>query len=701
MDAQPIYQRLLNGLGDKHCVFSHTPRGIVEYVSPGFKVLFGISPDEIIGKDWRILNLTAESLIACETADQQILADQQPQSIEISSIHPDGSVRIIEANYNPVIENGVIVMLDGICTDITESKRAEKEIAIVNQELQTINRIIATSTSILDTNELLDKILIEALQIVELEGGTVCLIDPDNTLRIVAEKNTSEETIADLTQNKIKVGDCLCGNCALDKCPLILRNRSEVLDYSTREAQRNEDIHFHAAFPFIVKEKCVGVLCVFTFTDKKPTARSLKLLETLTAQVALVIENAVLFDSAQKEIEERKQIEHALLDALEQAKEATAAKSRFLANMSHEIRTPMNGVLGVAQLLASTSLDDEQSELVEMLNQSGNHMMSVINDILDIAKIEAGKFELSHEPFNISQFMDHALMPIQLLAQNKGLTFCYHTSNAIPSALIGDPARIGQILTNLASNAVKFTQTGSITIDCMLVHKANTRATVCFTITDTGIGIPTDKLDQVFEPFFQVDGSNTRKFGGTGLGLSISRQIAEMMNGKLNLSSSAGNGTTVTLTLPLEAKVDPSTESNTENNLSIDNTAAHILIVEDDAISATLANTLIKLIGVSADTATTGEEALLLLKSRKYALVLMDCALPIMDGYTATRAIRSGVAGEANKTIPIIAQTAHAMTGDENKCLESGMNDYISKPLNHAKLTELLNKWLPIQFSNN
>ena len=392
---------------------------------------------------------------------------------------------------------------------------------------------------------------------------------------------------------------------------------------------------------------------------------------------------------------ERMRMMDALKQSLAQAEAATRAKSRFLANMSHEIRTPMTGLLGMASLLASSELNEKQIEYVRMMNQSGERLMRVINDILDIARIESGVMENVENTIGVCELVNSVLTPIANRARLKGLAFDIDLSNDIPDALSGDPTRIAQVLTNLADNAVKFTKAGYVRVRCALLHRSSTSAQIQFIVTDSGIGIPQDKIERIFEPFFQVDGSNSREYGGAGLGLSIARELTALMGGELRIESVPGKGTTCSLTLTMQIAGTDDSADRERKGYGFEPIDGHVLIAEDDRVSSILMNAFVRKLGLTADTVQSGQEVITMLPSGRYDLILMDCEMPGMNGYDTTRAIRDGAAGEAVKRIPIIAQTAYAMKDDRVKCIEAGMDDYISKPLDFDTLTAILKKWLP------
>lgn len=395
-------------------------------------------------------------------------------------------------------------------------------------------------------------------------------------------------------------------------------------------------------------------------------------------------------------ITEQVKRESALRDALQHAQAATAAKGQFLANMSHEIRTPMNGVIGCTQLLSLTELDQDQQPLVEMLEESGKRMMTIVDDILDFSRIEAGKVSVNPEPIDIRNMVESVVVPFMSMASQKGLEFNFKIDPMVPPKLIGDPTRIGQILTNLTNNAIKFTDQGSVGLSCDLMRLAEDKATLRFKVVDTGIGMSQQVLEKIFDAFFQAEESNTRKYGGAGLGLAISKQLAEMLGGSLEISSTENLGTRCLLTLPLETmeELPKTAPTPVDQPPEISPSKHRILIVEDDPHSQAIARIFLKRLGLHSGTASNGKEALHKLSRSHYDLILMDCRMPEMNGFELTRAIRDGEAGDTPTDIPIIALTAYAMRADADRCIEAGMSDYLAKPIQMDTLSVVLKKWL-------
>jgi len=425
-------------------------------------------------------------------------------------------------------------------------------------------------------------------------------------------------------------------------------------------------------------------------------ASQLSFLNRLLAGVALLavlVLATIIIRRQVKQLSLIKDLEEARKTALQ----SVEAKDQFMANMSHEIRTPLNAIRGFGRILTQTPLNEEQQKYTSIISTASENLLNIVNDILDFSKIEAGNLVMKNKVFKLAEVMNEVELMFTPLAQEKELQLIFSSGPGQPEFIRGDPERLRQILVNLLSNAIKFTNAGTVTISLQYSEGRGNRIKTKFTVADTGVGIPPEKVDIIFERFEQLDHSSTRQQGGTGLGLAITKKLVEAMGGRINLKSEINKGSVFTTELEFEkvnhltAGQELMTPVHSTDSVSLSH--IRILVAEDNMMNQLLVESILEKYDVVADIVENGEEALTAMRSQKYDLVLMDVQMPMIDGITATRLVRK----EISSNLPIIAMTAHVLPGEREKCIDAGMNDYLSKPLDEDEVIAMLKRYFSLQ----
>jgi len=637
-------------------------KGKLIRINSEFVNLFGYIKDEAIGKSLDKLITTGEQVKEAKELSGEI-ANGKVVSTETIRTHKDGSIIDVSLLGTPVIINGEHVGVFGIYRDISERKRAER-----------IQKLIYEISHAVLTTENLEQLF----QIIKEQLSTI--MDTKNFFIALYNKETDSLSLPFFRDEKdqfdsIPAGKTLTAYVIRENKPILLDSNAVIqLEKEGKVDLVGTPSKVWLGVPLQAEDEIVGVISLQSYDDENAfNERDLEILQFISNQAGLSID--------------RKRAEQNLIIAKQKAEEAAMAKQQFLSTMSHEIRTPMNAVIGMTHLLMQEEPREDQMEYLNALKFSGENLLVLINDILDFSKIESGKVFFEETSFSLNDLVSGIKQTFIYRSDEKGLNLVLEVDSAIPDYVIGDPARLNQVLTNLIGNAIKFTENGSVKIGIILKKELNRSVDIEFSVQDTGIGIPADKLDYIFESFSQASTDTTRKFGGTGLGLAICKKLLELQNSEIKVESNPGEGSKFyfQLTFRKSDTVSPKVITMDLEESFERLKGKRILYAEDNEINQIVAEKLLVKRGVEIENAENGKVAIEKLAAGTYDLILMDLHMPEMNGYEATKIIRNSKDPKI-KSIPIIAITASVMIEVQEEIRRSGMNDFILKPFNPNEL---------------
>jgi PAS domain S-box-containing protein len=619
-------------------------KGNINFVNKRVKNCTGIEPEEIIGKHFSTLVDKTWVPIINNNFRRQIQTKEFELQIEFPLNVKSGEPIWVEQSSTVMSEDGKPVGFQCILKDITEKKKAEEEAKKSEMEKEENQYRLQ---SILDNSTLI-------VYIKDLDGRYLLINKKYKELYQLTEEQAIGKTDFDLL--------------------------------SSDEAQRNFDMD-----QYVIREQK-------TIEIEETIEKSGNTYNLLMVRFPLYDKNHNIYGTVgiANDITERFLYGKHLIEEKSKAEMAEQLQEQFLANMSHEIRTPMNGIIGMTNILIDTPLSDEQKEFVHVIKKSSDNLLVLINDILDLSKIKAGKLRIENIDFQLRETVENTLAPFNVKIMEKGLKLGFVVDRNIPDMLIGDPHRLNQVLTNLLGNAVKFTEKGEINLGIKLLERHDDTVSLEFSVSDTGIGVSPDKLKYIFESFTQAETGITRKFGGTGLGLSITKKLIELQHGAIDVSSEQGKGTIFTFVLDygISSKQEIGKPKRLSELRTLDNnrlSGKKILVVEDNETNQKVIFHMLKKFGVDIRIVNNGKEAIQVLEDGcPYDLLIMDLQMPEMDGFETTKYIRQ----QLKLKVPIFAMTASALRNEKTKCFELGMNEYLTKPFVPAELHQQLKKYL-------
>lgn len=662
------------------------------------KAFIGKDEDEIVGKTDFDLVSNKELASFFRKKDMEMLGTGTTKINEESIELRDGTKVDIETIKTPFFdENGEVAGILGISRDITQRKKGENEL---NKKEKILTAVAASTKELLDNRNYFEA----ATKCLDILGNAT---QSDNVNLFQVEYSAEGKCYSNHRVSwfcnpsgfkyNMKEYQRIPYDFFNENLQMMFEEKaycgltSEITNSELRKELVSRNVHSTVVLPIIVRSNLWGFVgfeeCKY---DRIWTEGEFSTLSTFASSLGKAIERSL--------------IEEELEQAKKAAETASISKGRFLANMSHEIRTPMNGILGFLDLLNNSQLSKIQKEYINEAKSASEILLYLINDILDFSKIEAGKLAMENIKLRLRDVVNDTISIMANRANEKKLKLKALISDDVPENVLGDPTRLKQVLNNLISNAIKFTDSGDILVTINCISRTKNYAEVRFEVRDTGIGISDNDTKNLFKPFTQADISTTRMYGGTGLGLSISNQLVKMMGGDIEVSSILGKGSSFYFTLKLELPIDNDTNDEylskefTKKECFVseikDMSHPRILLVEDNEVNRKLFILMLRNKGLTCDIAVDGREAALACKRVEYDIVFMDCQMPVMDGFQSTSKIREDE-GNRRHTF-IIAMTASAMEGDRERCIKAGMDDYISKPIDYELIFEMINKY----FSN-
>ena len=653
------------------------------FVNKQVERVTGRSRSDFIGKTNQELGMPEENCRLWDQALAKVFESGKPNNVEFEFKAVDG-VKHFEARYAPETTlDGKVSSVVVVTRDITPQKQTEKALAIEAE----ISRNMAELSRTLLREDVLDNVLHLVLDVAQKlthsDCGYVGHIDAISNKLVIPVMTRDVWTACMKPEGNVLFDECegLWGWVLQNKEPVI-SNAADQDHRNNVDPERRPPIRRFLSVPAIINDELVGQISLAN-SESDYTQKDMEIAQRVANLYAIAVQR---WNSAKE-----------LKDAKIAAEQASQAKNQFLATMSHEIRTPMNAIIGFTDLLEKTALNRQQQEYVGIVRGSAEQLLGLINEILDLAKIEAGRMELDDVTFSLRSALKNMLTTLSLRANENGVVLKSKVDEDVPDHLWGDPRCLRQVILNLINNAIKYTDAGEIDFSVSAENRTDSNALLRFSVADTGIGIPQEKQKLIFEPFSQLRENNaSHPYGGAGLGLTICRNLVQLMDGNIEVQSSPGEGSTFSFSIPFRL-ADPETEmdNSSENAPSVppktpnSHPVYRILLAEDNRVNQKLVMTLLSKNGYEPVLVKNGKEAVETAQNQHFDLILMDVEMPVMDGFQATRTIRSAE-NSANHNTPIVALTAHAMKGDDQRCLDCGMDGYVTKPIEFDELNALI-----------